>query len=416
MADYIWDGDTAASLEDSSGPASSPGVSAGDGNIYIFADTVDLTDGDSITIQNCDTIFHGNGSNTPKWNLSGFCKLVIDGTSNRNITMTGEVAGASFDDWEFELTQTSTDALGSGPTVQAYSTVFQYCKGLTSLNPTAEAAGWSSMELYSCTLQHMGTNDSIAFGETGTELGPGSRLIVHQCRIIRTGNDGDSSAKAIKMQGLSGAALIGDVRRSTFYYVGTNTGGPTQVFRILEAGVDVANNIITLDNPDVTEVSVVASLGTGGTTTSLGGNFVHHYTDPLSVGGLTLLATDQNVDPLFFDDVEGAPFPGVDLRPDGSVGSPALWQADVGDTALDREDGVWHSGALEPHNLATLTTVDTAANTSVYADVKQRIYEDSFGLNATRGRGIRMKLRSTDRRSRKLFAGLWIRHAGEEPK
>ena len=163
--------------------------------------------------------------------------------------------------------------------------------------------------------------------------------------------------------------------------------------------------------------SSVGFEGSNGTLTSLGGNFIHTYVEAQNLNDFTLKVTtpiDQEVDPAFSDDTPGSPFPGVDLRPDGSAGSPDLWQADGG--ILGQGDGVWHSGALEPFNLSTLATVAGAGTTSLYGERKQKIYENSFGKEPTRGRGIRMRLRSTDIRSKKLYAGLWVRHAGEEPK
>jgi hypothetical protein len=188
------------------------------------------------------------------------------------------------------------------------------------------------------------------------------------------------------------------------------TTGLAVMFNVTQrAMMTVKNSIVTLQNTDAVQLSRVAEAsGTGATFASLGYNFLHAYVEALDLGVWASQATDQVVDPGFASSACATPV----LIPDGSARevlgrNVALWKA---------SSIAWHPGALEPFNLATLTSVAGAGTSAVWGERKQRVYERPLMSNNTRGlrgRGIRVRVRSLDERSQKMIQGVWVKHLQE---
>lgn len=116
-----------------------------------------------------------------------------------------------------------------------------------------------------------------------------------------------------------------------------------------------------------------------------------------------LQATDQSVDPNLFNDTVCASY---DLRPDATVGSPVLLNAD---------SGGWYVGALEPYNIPS-GDVAPVGTTGVWAGRKQRVYPVSFGSDPTKARAIRIGIASQDLRGVKHLAGILLESKEERLK
>jgi hypothetical protein len=194
-----------------------------------------------------------------------------------------------------------------------------------------------------------------------------------------------------------------------FHKTNDTTADVITLYVIGNAILEAQDCIITQQNVNGgfgSKVGQLDSSANGARITSLGGNWLYTYVEAHVPGDFTPISTDQSgTDPSFTDD--GCPI--LDLHPDGSVGSPELWQAST---------IAWHPGRLEPFNLETVSApvVAAAGSTAVWAERKQRIYDGNLGTEDNkhiRGRGLRIRTRSRDVASQKLVAGIWVKHTPE---
>lgn len=387
MSRITWDGDVAGPLLDSAG--SIVGFSLGNGILWMSSDAT-INSADVLVVQNFDYL---HSTAAKRMLISGEAEVYLNG----NESSRSEVQALGAATWRGIL-------LSGEAYLEASHCKFGEAEAGYGLITTSLATGeLYRAVLYDCEFHANSSNKGPLVYWRGTLR---SHLYACMCQFI---SEQQGAANAIRVVGDSGIAAANhpllEMRNCTVFWTSDDSGQITTLYA--EYGdYDITDCIIVQENAHVTGDCKVAEVVTAGTITENGGSFIHTYNDTQVLGDYTLNTgdfPDQVVDPSFFDDT----IPDLDLRPDGTAGTPDLQGMSTG--------GMF-PGALEPHNI---TGVDAADVESVWGERKQRVYEKNLAHSTSvglRGRGIRLRLRSTDERSKKLVAGLFVKHEPERVK
>lgn len=405
MAIIVWDGDVNGNVYMDAAETLFAGVSDGVGTITIPGGIITPSAGDTIRVQNCDRVEMSGVAFIADVVSSLPTHFEFLGKSGRPLALTSSSGSPAPGDWTgIQLNTLGGFSDRNGPSVLMEFCTMEYSSiGLVAFG---SANGSVMIIVRSCIFREM---DGRPFDIV--DLAGGTIVDVRHSQFIGCQPTTDQLRAVVRVSGDAFAPLadlpVVYFEYNTVLWRTLRSAGDQPFFSIPDrATLITQNNIITGENTDGAQThKFLDAPGVNSVHVNNGYNFLWEY-DPtaIALGDWVSHATDQNVDPAFVSSVCATP----DLAPDGSVGSPALWNAD--------STGTWHPGAVEPFNADTLTLLSPVGTQAVYGERKQKIYTNTFGTSPMRGRAIRMKLRATDRQSRKLYAGIFVRHAEEEPK